>query len=138
MASLLTSRRSFLGLCLAVVPAFMWSHTSGGKSAQHSDESGIEGIVLLGPACPGPERPDRPCPEVPYNGSLVIKRVSDQQNVAQTDTGENGRFRVSLPPGKYFIVNAPGPAYPRIHSPEIIVRRNRFSTVNIHADTGMR
>lgn len=115
---------------------------SAALSAQAKDhkagKSGIKGVVLLGPRCPGPIRLDRPCPDAPYKAVLLIKRVSGRKTIAQTECDENGRFRVALPPGRYFIVNLPGPAYPRIHSPEIVVGRNRFTSIEIHADTGMR
>jgi hypothetical protein len=114
----------------------MWAQPKTGL--HHSGASGIEGVVLLSPTCPGPERPDRPCPETPYQGSLVIKRVSGEKEIARTETDKNGRFRVALPPGRYVIVNAPGPVYPRIYSQAIVVRRGRFTIAKIHADTGMR
>ena len=118
--------------------ASMWAKQNAEKKARNSGASGIKGIVLLSPSCPGPERLDRPCPQSPYKGSLVIRRVSDEKEVAHTETDDNGRFRVTLPPGRYFIVNAPGPVYPRIYSPAIEVRRNRFTSAKIQADTGMR
>lgn len=139
MAAPYISKRSFLSLCIslalcAISPANVANH----KSGQHSGKTGIEGTVLLGPGCPGPVRLDRPCPDQMYKGAMVIKRVSDGKTVAQTETDNNGRFRVTLPPGRYFISNVPGPAYPRIHSSEIVVHRNRFTKVELHADTGMR
>lgn len=133
------STRAFLSLCVALVLCVISPGSAGNhKPGQHSGKAGIEGTVLLGPGCPGPVRLDRPCPDKMYKGAMVIKRVSDGKTVAQTETDSNGRFRVALPAGRYFIANAPGPKYPSIHSPEIVVHRNRFTKVEIHADTGMR
>lgn len=139
MAAPHTSTRFLVSLCIALaLCATSTADAKERKSAQHSSKSGIEGTVFLGPGCPGPVRLDRPCPDQMYKGAMVIKRVSDGKTVAQTETDDNGRFRVALPPGRYFISNVPGPAYPRIHSSEIVVHRNRFTKVELHADTGMR
>jgi hypothetical protein len=118
---------------MVIVPG-AWPQRRGNKTA-----GGIEGVVFLGPLCGGPVRKDRPCPEAPYKGALVVKRASDQHSVAAVHSDGNGRFHIALPPGKYFIVNDPAAGlYPRIYTEEISVRPHRFTSVEVHADTGMR
>lgn len=138
IAQMTASRFFVVVIAMALACSPLAADAKSRKSGQGSAKSGIEGTVLLGPACPGPVRLDRPCPDKPYKAALVIKRVPDQKTVAQTESDENGRFHIALPPGRYLISNAPGPKYPSIQSPEVVVHRNRFTTIEIHADTGMR
>src|SRR5687768_2582761 len=61
-------------------------------------DSGIEGVVLLGPGCPGPIRLGSPCPDRPYPTTLDV--FDDQgQHVADVPTDQDGAYRIVLPPG---------------------------------------
>ena len=106
---------------------------------KHSEESsGIKGTVLLTGNCPGPQRVDESCPPRPYEGKLAIRNASDQQVVTTTTTDSKGEFKVALPPGKYLITQPQQTRYPLIHSPEVLVEKNKFTNVQIQGDMGMR
>src|SRR6266705_6239819 len=64
-------------------------------------ESGIEGVITISPANPGPIRADA-------HGSVPLANATfavEKNNVEVTSfiTDDQGRFRVSLPPGHYKI-----------------------------------
>src|SRR5262250_2554940 len=66
----------------------------------NTSESGIEGQVSIGPMCPV-ERPDRPCPDKPFEASIEIQNQDAQGDHLTVRSGKDGRFRVKLAPGKY-------------------------------------
>ena len=63
--------------------------------------------------------------------------AADGHLATTTTSDENGKFSVSLPPGKYFIAQT-NPIYSRVHSEPIIVGNGKFTSVKITADNGMR
>ena len=124
---------TFLVVTLALVSN---GNCSDGKSPGKA--SGIKGTVSLTGNCPGPQRVGESCPPRPYQGRLAIRNAFDQQVAATTTTDSKGGFKVAVPPGKYVITQSPETRYPLIHSPEILVEKNKFTTVQIQGDLGMR
>jgi hypothetical protein len=107
------------------------------KKSSHS--SGINGTIMATGNCPGPQRKDdNSCGPRPYQGPLAVKLSSDQKVVATASSDRDGKFRVVVPPGKYFITQAGESKYPIIHSDEIVVEKHKFTTVKLTADLGMR
>jgi hypothetical protein len=99
--------------------------------------SGIEGRVLIGPACPGPVKADQPCPDEPYQATVSVLR-EDGAPVTQFNSGADGLFLILLPPGRYILhPQSPG-AYPRAGDQTIIVQDGLFSQVEILYDSGIR
>src|SRR6266571_552124 len=97
--------------------------------------SGITGVVLAGPACPGPARLDSPCPDRPVAVQLVF--VKDGAQAASVSSLENGRFTVDLPAGRYTI-RGTGSGLPIVREMTVEVPADRHVEVTVHADTGMR
>jgi hypothetical protein len=98
--------------------------------------SGIAGQVMLGPICPGPERPDRVC-ERPYEATII---VLDQQGrvLSQVRSNAAGQFRVPLTPGIYTLrPEAPG-RLPRAAEQTVRVESGQFTQVEIRYNTGIR
>jgi len=98
--------------------------------------SGIEGLVLLGPTCPGPQRQGQSC-ERPYEATIT---VLDQQGheVTQVRTAVDGTFRLQLAPGTYTLrPRSPG-LLPRASEQEVTVEPGRLTRVDIRYDTGIR
>src|SRR5437763_5917757 len=63
--------------------------------------SGLEGVVSITPARPGPQRDDMPATAPLPKAAFT---VNDEQNVvASFTTDDSGRFRVTLPPGHYTV-----------------------------------
>src|SRR5205809_7406250 len=64
-----------------------------------SSETGIEGVVTISPAQPGPTRADAPRSLPLGNVALVVEHQKSE--VASFTTDDQGRFRISVPPGHY-------------------------------------
>src|SRR5712675_905135 len=64
-------------------------------------ESGIEGVITISPANPGPSRIDAAAAMPLANTTFAVEKNNGE--VTSFITDEQGRFRVSLPPGNYKI-----------------------------------
>ena len=132
-------RRLIFVFVFAVVSAAFSQSLEQPSSFKHrSKSSGIKGKIVLTGNCPGPQRVGETCPPRPYQGQIAVRRTSDQKIVAAAITDANGQFSIAVAPGKYFITQAGEAKYPMIHSPEITVAKNKFTTVEIQGDLGMR
>ena len=79
----------------------------GGGTAAARD-SGIEGLVTIGPQCPV-ERIDQPCPDKPLAAEVTIVERGSGKVVASVRSDKDGRFAVRLDPGDYTL----SPVVPR-------------------------
>jgi len=102
-------------------------------------ESGIEGLVTSGPACPGPQSNLLPCPDKPYQATLVFLDSQGREQ-ARVTTGTDGRYRVMLAAGRYTVLplNPPGQPFPRASSMDATVSSGAYTTVNVIYDSGIR
>ena len=111
----------------------------GGGAVTPQGESGIEGQAVISPARPGPIR-QGDSGSAPYQTTLVVTRNADGREVARVQTGSDGRFRISLPPGEYTV--GPGPdaprRFPRGGEETVKVLPRQFTKVTIGFDSGMR
>jgi len=127
-------RRLPLLALLLVVPV-----ACGGAVVNGSDASGIEGRATIGPQCPV-EIVGSPCPDLAFS-SVITVRTSDGNTVLVTETGDDGRFRIPLPPGTYTIEAEPvepgGIARMEPLEP-VTVRADTFTNVTISFDSGIR
>ena len=99
--------------------------------------SGIEGQVLLGPTCPV-EREGMPCEE-PYEATIVVWDAARTTRVLTFDSDNDGRFRVGLPPGEYYVEpQGVQQGLPRPEPQSVTVPVNTFLSVTLHYDTGIR
>jgi hypothetical protein len=101
-------------------------------------DSGIRGIVTIGPTCPV-ERipPDPECASKPYATNLVaINRISALQT--KFSSSEDGTFKLNLPPGDYSIRNTSTSTLPRMEDQEITVYAHKYTELNIEFDSGIR
>jgi hypothetical protein len=110
---------------------------SGGGKPVTTAESGIEGQCLISPTRPGPIR-EGESGTAPYKTTLVITRTSDGQAMANIESGEDGRFRVALPPGEYQVAPAQPRRFPRAQGEVVRVAAGKFTRVTISFDSGMR
>ncbi len=101
--------------------------------------SGIEGQVLIGPICPV-MREDAPCPDQPFQATIAVWNAERSQKAATFTTDEDGRFRVSLAPGEYYIEpQPPNPGAPPTPIPQTVtVPPDRFVQITIEYDSGIR
>ncbi len=63
--------------------------------------TGVEGEIRIGPARGGPAQLGVPNTKALPKTAFVVKQ--DEKIVASFETDSEGRFQVSLPPGKYLI-----------------------------------
>ncbi|MGB8702781.1 MAG: carboxypeptidase-like regulatory domain-containing protein [Thermosynechococcaceae cyanobacterium] len=99
--------------------------------------SGIQGKVLMGPACPV-MRVDRPCPDRPYSAKLAIVNERGEV-VSQIDSDAAGSFAVKLPPGTYTVKSAQEGVMPFMkEQPSVTVAPDQMAEVTLHFDSGMR
>ncbi len=101
--------------------------------------SGIEGQVLIGPACPV-VREDTPCPDQPYQATIAVWNAERTEKVRTFTTDEDGRFRIPLAPGEYYIdPQTPNPGVPPTPITQTVtVPPDRFVQITIEYDSGIR
>ncbi len=100
--------------------------------------SGIEGTITVDIGCPTVIT--TPCPRRPLRARLFIRPAGSADPTVVAESGTDGRFHVSLPPGHYAIEprnmrNAPVPtAFPL----SVTVRPGAWTTLSIEFDSGIR
>lgn len=136
------ARRSIFGI-LALLGVLVFSGCSeiGIPIETPTPPSGIRGVVLLGPTCPGGPDPgaNDPVPCVtPYAASLVILD-SEGARVQNVTSDADGKFQVELPPGEYVVTPATGAdTYPIAQPVSVTVSAGAYVDVQINYDTGIR
>ena len=101
-------------------------------------DSGIKGRVFIGPLCPVLQE-GVPCPDAPYQASIRIRRLSGKV-VARVRSGTDGRFRINLGAGLYFLEPlSPNAGAPPYAAPVTVrVYPHAFARVRITYDSGIR
>ena len=123
-------------LLLAAVALFL---ACSQGSAPAALTSGIEGQVLIGPMCPV-LREGTPCPDQPYQATIAVWNAERTEKVRTFTTDEDGRFRLPLTPGEYYIdPQPPNPgAPPTPITQTVTVPPDRFVQITIGYDSGIR
>jgi hypothetical protein len=100
-------------------------------------ESGIEGIITISPARPGPIRADAPGSVPLANATFVVE--NNNAEVASFTTEDNGHFRAALPPGHYKIsLKGRKSSIGRFGPFEVDVSAGKITTVQWECDSGIR
>jgi hypothetical protein len=122
-------RRLLLALAI-VLAAGCGSNGAGGGT------TGIQGMVLAGPQCPVITEAS-PCPDVPIEATVVATDATGHV-VARADSDAGGRFRMPVPAGTYTI-HVEGLTGIQFAKPvSVSVPRDRFVSVTVSVDTGIR
>lgn len=98
--------------------------------------SGVKGQALIGPMCPV-VRVDTPCPDQPYQTTLIILAF-DGREVTRFETDVEGKFAVNLPPGDYVLHPENANRIPSAADVPFTVIENQFTNVIITFDSGIR
>jgi hypothetical protein len=126
-------RRSLPILLVAAVLATSCARTASPEATK----SGVRGIVLSGPSCPV-ETMDSPCPDRPWEGT-VTATAQDGSVAGETQTDQDGRFTLPLPPGTYTLTPQVEEAGPPSAAPqEVTVNEDEFTDVRLSVDSGIR
>jgi len=110
----------------------------GAETALATSDSGVEGYLWIGPACPvvklGTE-----CPDLPYEADFAVTDVEGEV-VKSGKSDESGFFRILLAPGSYVFVPDPSkPAVsPRANPVPFDVDVGAFTHLEVSYDSGLR
>jgi hypothetical protein len=100
-------------------------------------ESGIEGIITISPANPGPTRVDAPASIPLANATFAVEKNNGE--VTSFITDEQGRFRVSLPPSHYKIsLKGRKSSIGHFGPFEVDVAPGKMTNVQWECDSGIR
>lgn len=106
-----------------------------------TSDSGIRGMVLLGPTCPVVMAPPDPqCADKPYKTSLVVTTVDGARVIKQFSSDDSGKFEVKIQPGEYAIRSAAAAnILPYCASNGTVrVNANSYTETTVSCDTGIR
>jgi len=110
--------------------------TSAGQTPS-GGESGIEGIITISPSRPGPIRADAPGSVPLANATFAVEKNNGE--VTSFITDDQGRFRVSLPPGRYKIsLKGRKTTIGRFGPFEADVAPGKMTNVQWECDSGIR
>lgn len=100
-------------------------------------ETGIEGVITVGPIHGGPVRPGMPSTKPLANATFVAGNETGA--VAEFTTDDQGRFRVSLAPSHYTVTKKDHQKGIGRYGPfDVDVTAGQMTKVEWHCDTGMR
>jgi hypothetical protein len=84
----------------SIIMAFLFMAASVfAEQPPSGTETGIEGVITISPAQPGPIRADAPSSTPLANTAFVVENQNGE--VASFTTDDQGRFRTPLAPGHY-------------------------------------
>jgi hypothetical protein len=110
--------------------------TSTGQTPS-AGESGIEGVITISPANPGPSRADDANSKPLANATFAVGKNNGE--VTSFITDGQGRFRVSLPPGHYKIsMKGRKSSVGRFGPFEADVAPGKMTNVQWECDSGIR
>ena len=110
-----------------------------GAACAPESRPGIDGEAVIGPAR-SVERVGDPPNQAPYADATLLILGSDRRPVARVTTGADGRFRIDLPPGEYWVTGAsPESRFrPRAAEEQARVTAGTRASVTLHFDSGLR
>lgn len=100
-------------------------------------DTGIEGMITVGPTHGGPVRPGIPNSRPLANAPFVVG--NDSGAVAEFTTDDHGRFKISVPPGHYTVTKKDRQKGIGRYGPfDVDVAAGQMTKVEWRCDTGMR
>ena len=112
----------------------------GGGSGILPFDSGVEGVVMLGPTCPVIREGDDSCVDKPYATIVQVIAVGSPNSspFATVESDKQGKYKIMLPPGEYALQPVGGSVMPRCETKEITIEPAKIIEVNLFCDTGIR
>jgi hypothetical protein len=114
------------------------SKTGDGETNTGAGDSGVRGMVTIGPTCPVERMPPDPnCADRPQSANFAIDSPAGAQ-VATVASSTDGSFSIALPAGTY-VIHLQGPAaMPSMSPQEFTVPAHGFVEVRLSLDSGVR
>lgn len=101
-------------------------------------DSGVRGMVTIGPVCPVQRIPPDPnCANRPYKADFTITNKYGYV-VNSISSGADGRFDLGLPPGIYKISPVSSAPMPSASTQTFTVPMSGFVDISIQFDSGIR
>jgi hypothetical protein len=130
-----TSPRSIIVTLLTLF--FCTALAATQSEAQPETGTGLEGEIRMGPIHGGPTRIGVADTRPLANTAFVVKK--DDKIIASFETDDQGRFRVSLPPGKCTVSQRDGKGKVGRYGPfEVEIVAGQMKKVQWECDTGLR
>lgn len=103
-------------------------------------DSGVEGVVTLGPTCPVMRAGDTSCADKPYAADIQVIAIGSPKSspFATVESDEQGKYEIMLPPGEYALQAAGGNVMPRCETKDITIEPAKIIKVDLSCDTGIR
>lgn len=125
---------------LAVAAALTACTACGASTASGTGSEGLHIRVTAGPTCPVERYPPDPqCAPRAVDAKIRIEARASGRTAARVRTGSDGRATVRLHPGRYRLVTRPTSApFPRCPATDAFVAGDRYRTVRVACDSGIR
>lgn len=148
MSRLTVGLSVFAALFLSACGAAEAASVGAGQPAasEVSGDSGVEGVVLTGPS--QPQSPISGSPNGTPTTAMIQVRSDTQADksvtsqpgvlVARISSDTDGRFRITLPPGRYQLTPESPSAQLRAIASFVTVLPHAFTTVVLQLDNGLR
>ena len=125
----------FFAILLAVFARFVAAEAPSPSKTEA--ETGLEGVILVGPIKGGPTKQGVPDSRPLANIEFVV--TQENKPVTSFKTDDQGRFRVSLPSGHYSVSRKDWKASIGRYGPfEVDIIAGQIKSVQWTCDTGMR
>ena len=135
LESLMNKPYSFAPALVMLV--FSCSIMMAEPTASPAAGTGLEGVIVVSPAHPGPSREGVADTAPLAHTAFIVQKANE--TVASFTTDEKGAFRIFLPPGHYTISKKSGVSRIGRFGPfEVDLVEGQITKVNWTCDTGMR
>jgi Prealbumin-like fold domain len=113
-------------------------YASIARSESKIGNTGTRGVIMVTPIRPGPVRKGSESPNAAPLPNATFRITSHDGVVTTFTTDSNGRFQISLRPGRYVVLLAET-RFPKPCGPfEIDVEAGKMTDVEWRCDSGMR
>ena len=128
----------FRGTLVLFLALFLMNGNVYPGESEAGPHTGIEGVVMVSPIRPGPIRKGSEVPNVAPLPGARFTVAKEKETITSFTTDSEGRFRLSLSPGHYFVSLAEN-RFPKPCGPfEIDIEAGKVTTVEWRCDSGMR
>ncbi len=112
--------------------------TNGNKNVPPLN-SGITGLVTVGPTCPNVQNPPiGTCDDKALSTQITVYRTNNLNTpISSFKSDSTGRFKINLAPGNY-VVRAGVNPYPSCPDSQVVVSNSTYASIQIKCDSGIR